>query len=281
VWASAPPRSVSVSLAERHDAFLFDLDGVLYRGREAIPHAAEALTGLREMGRAIGFVTNNSARSPRAVVERLRRVGITASPDEVETSALTTARILAARGVTTAFIVGEAGLREALEEAGITVVDGEPHAVEAVVVGFDRTADYAKLRIASVLVETGAALLATNADASFPAADGHAWPGAGALLATVTTTTGADPEVIGKPFPPILEAALARVGGTRPLLIGDRLDTDIEGASTVGWDSLLVLTGISTREEARAWPHPPTYVGEDLRVLTDPDPDRGADPARG
>jgi glycerol-1-phosphatase len=262
-----------VSLAERYDAFLFDLDGVLYRGREVIPHAAEALARLRSMDRAVGFVTNNSARSPRAVVERLQRIGIAASPEEVETSALTTARILAERGVTSAFIVGEDGLREALEGAGITIADGEPQAVEAVVVGFDRTADYAKLRVASVLVEKGAFLMATNADASFPAADGHAWPGAGALLAAVTTTTGARPEVIGKPFPPILEAALSRVGGTRPLLIGDRLDTDIEGAVAVGWDSLLVLTGISTREEARVWPHPPTYVGEDLRaIIAEPAP---------
>jgi glycerol 3-phosphatase-2 len=263
-----------LTLADRYDAFLFDLDGVLYRGSDPVPHAAAAVAHLREKGRAVGFVTNNSARSPHAVAERLGRIGIDASADEVETSALTTARILEERGVETAFVVGEAGLRDALMDAGIDVLGGETPSADVVVVGFDRGANYETLRVASVLVGSGVHLMATNADASFPAADGHRWPGAGALLAVITTTTGVTPEVIGKPFPPILEAALARVGGTRPLLIGDRLDTDIDGAHAVGWDSMLVLTGISTRDEAAAWERPPTYVSEDLRALTaDPAPE--------
>ncbi len=142
-------------------------------------------------------------------------------------------------------------MREALLDAGLDVVEGEPASADAVVVGFDRGADYAKLRVACVLVEAGALLMATNPDASFPAADGQRWPGAGALLAVDRPRRRARrPEVIGKPIRPIFEAALARVGGTRPLLIGDRLDTDIDGAHAVGWDSMLVLTGISTREEA-------------------------------
>jgi HAD superfamily hydrolase (TIGR01457 family) len=254
-------------IAEVYDAFLFDLDGVLYRGSEPVPEASSSLARLRALGKGVAFVTNNSGRTPERVAERLRAAGVEADADEVETSALTTASVLAARGVGRAFVVGEAGLVEALSDAGIEVADGEPDRVDAVVVGWDRAADYTKLRVASVLVQRGAALVATNPDASFPAADGTAWPGAGALLAAIETTTRVRGEVIGKPFPPVLLAALERAGGGRPLLVGDRLDTDIAGAAGLGWDSLLVLTGISTRTELEASSVRPTYVSEDLRGL--------------
>jgi glycerol 3-phosphatase-2 len=254
-------------IVDRYDAFLFDLDGVLYRGSSPVPHASASLARLRALGRGVAFVTNNSGRPPSQVAERLRAVGVDASPDEVETSALTTASILASRGVGRVFVVGEAGLIEALTEAGVEVVAGEPDAVDVVVVGWDREADYAKLRTASVLVQRGAALIATNPDPSFPAADGTAWPGAGALLAAIETTTGVRGEVIGKPFPPVLRAALERAGGGRPLLVGDRLDTDIAGAVGLGWHSMLVLTGISTRQDLQSSRVRPTFVADDLRAL--------------
>jgi HAD superfamily hydrolase (TIGR01457 family) len=254
-------------IVDRYDAFLFDLDGVLYRGSDPIPGAAEALAHLRSLGKRVAFVTNNSGRTPEAVAARLRTVGVAAEADEVETSALTTASLLARRGVRSAFVVGEEGIRTALAQAGIDVADGQPELVDAVVVGWDRGADYTSLRTASVLVQHGAALIATNPDASFPAADGARWPGAGALLAAIETTTGVRGEVVGKPEPPLLLAALERAGGGRPLLIGDRLDTDIAGAAACGWDSLLVLTGIATREEVLAAQVSPTYVGADLSVL--------------
>ncbi len=260
-------RDTASVIVDRYDAFLFDLDGVLYRGASAVPHAAAALARVRQLGKGVAFVTNNSGRSPGRVAERLRAVGVGASPDEVETSALTTASILAGRGVGRVFVVGEDGLVGALTDAGIQVAAGEPAAVDAVVVGWDRTADYDKLRTASVLVQRGAALVATNPDPSFPAADGTAWPGAGALLAAIETTTGVRGEVIGKPFPPVLQAALDRAGGGRPLLVGDRLDTDIDGAVGLGWDSMLVLTGISTRHDLPSSPVLPTYVADDLRAL--------------
>ncbi|MGZ8631236.1 MAG: HAD-IIA family hydrolase [Actinomycetota bacterium] len=256
-------------IAERYDAFLFDLDGVLYRGSEPVPGAADALVRLRSLGKRVAFVTNNSGRTPETVAARLRAVGVAAEAEEVETSALTTASLLARRGIGSAFVVGEEGIRTALAEAGIVVADGAPELVDAVVVGWDRGADYASLRTASILVQRGAALIATNPDASFPAADGMRWPGAGALLAAIETTTGVRGEVVGKPEPPVLLAALERAGGGRPLLIGDRLDTDIAGAAACGWDSLLVLTGIATREDALVAPIRPTYVGEDLSALFD------------
>jgi glycerol 3-phosphatase-2 len=258
-------------LADRYDAFLFDLDGVLYRGDEPVPGAPEAVAALRGLGKGIAFVTNNSARTPEAVAARLRSVGIPADPREVETSALTTAALLAERGVPDAYVIGGEGVRDALAAAGVAVIDGDPTTVGAVVVGFDPEVDYAKLRRASLLVQAGVPYIATNPDASFPAGDGERWPGAGALVAAVETTTGIRAEVIGKPNAPILRAALARAGGGRPLLIGDRLDTDIAGAVTMGWSSFLVLTGISSRDDVDGFGFAPTYIWDDLSLLTDPD----------
>jgi glycerol 3-phosphatase-2 len=266
-----------VILLERYDVFLFDLDGVLYRGDEAIPSAAEVIAAIRSAGKGVAFVTNNASATPDAVVGRLERVGIGAQASEVETSALTTAALLAHRGTQHVVVIGEAGLLEALAGAGVRathardITDGaDAEVAEAVVVGLDRTADYAALRAACLQVDAGAPLVATNPDTSFPAPGGHRWPGAGALLAAIRATTGATAEVVGKPNAPIFEAALARAGGGRPLMVGDRLDTDIEGAARLGWDSLLVLTGIDGREQALEAPHPPTYIGQDLSCLVEP-----------
>lgn len=259
-------------LAEPYDAFLFDLDGVLYLGHRAIPGAGEVVATLRGLGKRVSFVTNNSSRTPDAVAAHLRSVGVAASSDEVETSAHATAQLLRSRGVSSAFVIGEDGIREALRDAGIDVLDGEPPETEAVVVGFDRAADYAKLRTASILVQRGASLIATNADASLPLDDGTRWPGAGALLAAIEVTSACRGEVIGKPHAPLLESALARAGGGLPIVIGDRLDTDIAGAVGLGWDSALVLTGISTREEAEVARWRPTFVLDTLGELVQEGP---------
>jgi glycerol 3-phosphatase-2 len=259
---------MTVTLADRYDSFLFDLDGVLYRASEPIQGAAEAVGRLRRKGKRLAFVTNNSSRTPEAVAEALEAVGVEASAEEVETSALATADLLMARGVADAFVVGEEGVREALKGVGIELATADAERSESVVVGWDRQADYAKLRTASLLVERGAWLVATNADASYPAPDGR-WPGAGALLAAVETTTGVRAEIVGKPHPPILRSALARAGGERPLVIGDRLETDIAGAIGLGWDSLLVFTGITHREDLVGTPIQPTFVGADLSTLFD------------
>jgi HAD superfamily hydrolase (TIGR01457 family) len=254
-------------LVDRYDTVLFDLDGVLYRGGRRIAHASEAVARLRELGSRVAFVTNNSSRRPDDVAQRLTAVGVPASPDEVVTSALATADLLAARAVRRAFVVGGDGLRAALHEAGIEVVDASVPRPDVVVVGFDPDVTYAALRDASVRVARGAALIGSNPDASFPAADGERWPGAGALIAAIETTTGVRAEIVGKPHAPLLRAALERVGGHRPLVVGDRIDTDIDGASGLGWDSALVLTGVSTRDDAEHADPPPTYVIEDLRGL--------------
>jgi glycerol 3-phosphatase-2 len=259
-------------LADGYDAFLLDLDGVLFRGATPIAHAPEAVRRLREMHKGIAFVTNNSSRTPGEVAEHLRSVGIEAAEDEIASSAVATAELLAARGLHTAFVIGERGIRVALAERGIEVVGGAGEVetgtpVDAVLVGFDRSVDYDALRIASVLVERGAPLIATNGDGSFPASDGTLWPGAGALLAAVEATTGVRGEVVGKPHAPVLEAALRLAGGGRPLVVGDRLDTDVAGAAGMGWDSALVLTGVSRRHDLGGAVPRPTYVLDDLAGL--------------
>jgi HAD superfamily hydrolase (TIGR01457 family) len=253
-------------LADGYDCLLFDLDGVLFRGDRAVPAAPSTLAELRRRGARLVFLTNNSARTPGQVADKLRSIGVEADPDEVETSALATAELLAARGGGSAFVIGQDGVRDALAAAGIEVLDGDPERADLVVVGFDAGATYGSLKTASLLVQRGARLVATNADGSFPAADGL-WPGAGALLSVITTTTGAEPEIVGKPFAPLFEAALRRGGGGCPLMIGDRLDTDIEGAARLGWDTMLVLTGVSTRRDAEAAAVRPTIVAEDVSAL--------------
>ena len=256
-------------LAERYDCVLFDLDGVLYRGEAAVPSAPPTLAELRRRGVRPVFLTNNSSRTPLQVAEKLRGIGIEVEPGEVVTSALATAELLAERGGGRAFVIGQDGVREALSDAGIAIVDGDPEEADLVVVGYDGGATYGSLKRASLLVQRGARLVATNADGSYPAADGL-WPGAGALLAAITTTTGAEPEIVGKPFAPLFEAGRRRGGGGRPLVVGDRLDTDIEGAARLGWDSMLVLTGISGREDVERLGIVPTVIAEDVSALLEP-----------
>ena len=256
-------------LAERYDCILFDLDGVLYRGEHAVPSAPPTLAELRRRGVAPVFLTNNSSRTTLQVAEKLGGIGIEAEPGEIVTSALATAELLAERGGGDAFVIGQDGVREALTDAGIRILDGEPEEADLVVVGYDGAATYGSLKRASLLVQRGARLVATNADGSYPAADGL-WPGAGALLAVITTTTGAVPEIVGKPFAPLFEAGRRRGGGGRPLVVGDRLDTDIEGAARLGWDSMLVLTGVSGREDVERLGIAPTVIAEDVSALPEP-----------
>jgi HAD superfamily hydrolase (TIGR01457 family) len=257
-------------IVDRYDTVLFDLDGVLYRGAEAVPGAAETVAALRSREIRIGFVTNNSSRTPDAIARQLTSLGIEARADEVETSALATAALLRSRAVASAFVIGGEGLREALRDAGLTPVERGDGRAEAVVVGIDPSFTYADLVTGSWLVREGAPLIASNADATYPAADGMTLPGAGAIVAALETASGVTAEVVGKPNAPIFREALRRVGGHRPLVVGDRLDSDIEGARRLGWDSVLVLTGVSSEEDVRRTGLFPTYVVDRLDRLVAP-----------
>lgn len=257
------------SLADAYEGLILDLDGVVYRGDQAIPGAREAIAALRERGRRIVFLTNNSARTPERVAEKLAGVGVPAGPEEVVTSAQAAAGLvsrLVGPGAT-AFVVGEEGVRSALSAAGVEIVDGDPARVDVVLVGWDREVDYDKLRRASVLVQRGARLVATNGDASYPAPRGELWPGAGALLAAVQTATGVRAEVAGKPHPPLFEEAVSRAGTRRALVVGDRVDTDVEGAVRAGLDAALVLTGAHTEADLLDAAEIPAAILEDLGDL--------------
>jgi len=266
--AGAPARAER--LVDRYDVLLFDLDGVLYRATETVDGAPEAVARARERGLKIAFVTNNASRTPDMVAEKLRGHGIDARTEEVVTSAMAAADLLGRADGRTAFVVGEEGIRTALRGIGFELLDEDAERADIVAVGVDSHATYDTLRTAALLVQRGARLVATNTDASYPAPDGH-WPGAGALLAAITTTVGRGPDVVaGKPYAPLLRSALERTGGERPLVVGDRLETDIDGAAGVGWDSLMVLTGISQPPDLPGASHLPTFLGADLGALFRP-----------
>lgn len=256
------------AVLERYDALFLDLDGVLYRADQPVPGAAEAMAGVRRVGVPVTFLTNNSSRTPQEVAEKLAGFGVAAGPEEVLTSGMATAALLRREGLEgcTAYVLGERGVRLALADAGVELLAGEPARADVVVIGWDRSVDYGKLRTASLLVERGARLFATNADASYPGPDGR-WPGAGAILAAVTTTTGVSATIVGKPSRPLYEAAAARTGARRPLVVGDRLDTDVGGAMAMGWDAMVVFTGIHGPADLPLASVVPAYASPSLSAL--------------
>ncbi len=244
-------------LANRFEAFLFDLDGVIYRGEIPMPHAVETLNTLRKSGRALFYLTNNSGYTRQQYAERLTRMGIPAEPDQFITSAWATALYLQkALPNAKLFVVGEPGLEEELREGGFTLVeDPEAERPDAVVVGIDRRFSYQRLAQAQYAIFSGARFIATNTDATYPAED-RLLPGAGAIVSAIATATDKQPIVIGKPNPAMLEPFIQRriINPTTTLLVGDRLDTDIALANALHMPCALVLTGISTMDDVRCAP---------------------------
>lgn len=254
-----------------HDALLCDLDGVVYAGGGAVPGAVEALATLRERGVPVGFVTNNASRAPASVAEHLRSLGVAADADEVFGSAPAGVDLLeqtlgAREG--RVLVVGSAYLREVVRERGYTVVSSAGDRPHAVIQGFDPGVAWPDLAQAAYAVNAGAAWVATNLDASIPRAEGVA-PGNGALVAAVGQATGTTPAAAGKPQPQLFRTAARALGAVRPLVVGDRLDTDIRGGNAAGFDTVLVLTGIDSRASAAAAPPAdrPTWVLDDLPAL--------------
>ena len=250
--------SCAQPLDTAYDAALLDLDGVLYVGADAVPHAALAVTAAREVGMRLAFVTNNASRRPEVVAAHLTSLGIAAEPHDVVTSAQAAVRYLAARL--------PAG-------AAVLVIGTEGLAELGVVQGLATTTSWTDLAEAAVAIRAGALWVAGNRDATYPSARGPL-PGNGAMVAALELATGRSPVVVGKPEPELHLASVERVGALRPLVVGDRLDTDVLGARGTGTDSLLVLTGVTTYDELLAAPERlrPTYVGWDLRALAAPQP---------
>ncbi|WP_454729151.1 HAD-IIA family hydrolase [Cellulosimicrobium protaetiae] len=264
-----------VALADRYDLALVDLDGVAYRGHEPIEHAAEGLTTARSRGLRLVFVTNNASREPGSVAEQLTGLDIPTSADEVMTAAQAAAALLRTRLEPGArvLVVGGAGLVTAVHDAGFVLVESADEDPDAVAQGFAPELGWAQLAEAAYAVQRGAWHVASNLDLSLPTARGFA-PGNGSLVGAVRAATGVEPDSAGKPSPTMYRLAIERAGAEAPLVVGDRLDTDLAGARAGGYPGLHVLTGVSTaRDTILAEPHlRPHYVGADLRSLLEPHP---------
>jgi 4-nitrophenyl phosphatase len=236
------------------DAIIMDMDGVLWTGDVALPGLVAFFELLKARGIAFALATNNSGKSPATYVQKLEKMGVFGVQDvQIITSGTATASYLQTRYApgTPVHILGGDGLRQVMSEAGFTLVDAD---AKAVVVGLDPQLTYEKLKRAALLIRAGAEFIATNQDVTIPVPEGLA-PGAGSLVAALRASTDTEPLVtIGKPGAPMFEAALRTLGTSaeRTLMIGDRLNTDIEGAARLGLKTALVLTGVSTRAEAES-----------------------------
>ncbi|MHB0912895.1 MAG: HAD-IIA family hydrolase [Armatimonadota bacterium] len=231
--------------------FVFDLDGVVYRGEQTLPHAVETIASLRRLGHQVYFFTNNSTQTRTKYVAKLSRLGIETDEAHIMTSSYATALYLKEQGAEgkSVFVVGEEGIRVELAAIGMRIVDDE-HA-DYVVVGLDRKFDYDKIATAQHAIMRGAELIATNRDSTFPLEDGLVNPGAGTVVAAVETASGRKAKSIAKPETPAMTEImhLAGTGPEETVMIGDRIDTDILVGKRVGAITVLVLTGVHTEAD--------------------------------
>ena len=258
------------TLGEQHDCLLLDLDGTVYRGPAATEGAVDALAGRR--ARTL-FVTNNASNSPTEVARHLCEIGIAATRDDVVTSAQSAASLLVQRlGVgARVLVLGTEALAEEVRAVGLTPVRRCKHSPAAVVQGHSPSTGWPQLCEAALAIRGGAIWVATNLDATLPSERGLI-PGNGSMVAALASATGQAPLVAGKPATTIVQHALSRSHFQSPLVIGDRLDTDIAGANAAGLPSMLVLTGVSSADEA-IYANPeqrPTHISRDLRGLHEP-----------
>jgi glycerol 3-phosphatase-2 len=269
-------------LTELYDVALLDLDGVVYIGSDAVPGAPAVLGAARRAGMRLAFVTNNAARPPRVVARHLVDLGIQAEPEEIVTSSQAAARYLAEHLPARArvLVVGTTGLIEALDERGLTPVPDALGPVDAVVQGYSPDLSWRQLAEGAVAINRGVPWVATNVDPTVPSPRGPL-PGNGSLVAALRHATGVEPFVTGKPQPAMHRESLLRSGAQRPIVVGDRLDTDIEGANTVGCPSLLVMSGVTAVPDLLAAPpeRRPTYLGADVGALLEAHPEPVAEGA--
>lgn len=260
------PKTLSI------DGLVIDLDGVVSRGKRPIPGAAEAVQRFREEGVALVFATNNATATVPRRLERLRSVGLEVAPEELVTSAVVTAEELIKRGFAgrSAFLIGKDGIRTALSDAGIVLLGSDSgETAELVVVSGDDRFDYDAMRVASTAVRNGAFFVATNDDATFPNNDGLV-PGAGAIVSSIVIASGRSPLVMGKPHRPMMEAAARRLDGCeRIAVIGDQPATDLAGAVEMGWASILVLSGVTSRDAAGSVSPKPDLVVDTIADIGD------------
>ena len=266
----------ATALSEVYDLAMFDLDGVVYVSGRAIDGVPERLDRLVAAGVHIAFVTNNASRTAAKVADSLVKLGVHASADDVVTSAQAAARVLHERFGAGAriLLLGGPGLVGALADLGLVPeTDLEAPDLAAIVSGYGPDVKWKDVMRAAVLIRDGLPWVASNTDMTIPTAYGLA-PGHGVLVKTLSDFSGVQPVVAGKPERPLLDETIRRVGGERPLMVGDRLDTDIEGAHNAGIDSLLVMTGVTglaglvaATPELR-----PTYISADTEGIFEPHP---------
>ncbi|MGA1784202.1 MAG: HAD-IIA family hydrolase [Pontimonas sp.] len=264
------------SLVSGYDALFLDLDGVIYRGPHAVPHAVEALT---QCDIRLGYLTNNASRTPQAVAQQIATYGLPATADDVVTSPQAAVKML--RGMIPAgslvLVVGGEGLTSEVEAAGFSITRSAEDKPAAVIQGFSPEVGWAELAEASFALQRDESVVwvATNTDWTIPIERGVA-PGNGALVSAVHLAVGRLATFAGKPEKALFDVAIERFShAKRPLMIGDRLDTDIKGANRAGIDSAIVLTGIDQAKQilAAAEDEQPTYILEDLRDLHRPYPE--------
>jgi len=252
-------------------SLILDMDGVIWKADAPIGDLASIFKRVRERGLKFVFATNNSTRTSEQYVEVLKELGLDVEPWQVITSSQGVAHAIAQKFPrrTKVFMIGEDGIRMALEERGFEIlsVDEAPSA-QAVVMGIDRNINFEKVVEAALLVRNGIPFYATNTDKTFPTPRGEI-PGSGAWISVITTATGLQPIIAGKPFPFLMELSLEKLGTRKEetLVVGDRLETDIAAGQAVGCPTALVLSGVSTKKQAEAWKPPPTIIAENLTEL--------------
>lgn len=259
-----------MALADEFDGLLVDLDGVVWIGREMVPGSVDALRSLLEAGKEIVFVTNNPGKPAVDYARRLGAAGIPVADDRVVTAGEATAELAAKRAGAsgTAFVIGAPAFHESVAAADLELFEGEAgREADVVLVSGHRGFDYEELLNATRALQGGAALFATSRDPTLPM-PGGAWPGTGAVLAAVETASGATAEIGGKPEPHLFELARERIAAAaRVAMVGDRVSSDIEGGRRAGLETVLVLSGATSRAEAAAADPAPDHTLADLADL--------------
>jgi NagD protein len=248
------------------DAFICDMDGVIYHGNRLLPGVIDFVHHLQRAGKRYLFLTNSSERSPKELAQKLARLGIEVPPEHFYTSALATAAFLAAQSPgCSVYAIGEAGLLNALYEAGLTMNDVSP---DYVVIGESRNYTYDTMTKAIRLVLAGARLIGTNPDTTGPTESGIA-PACGCLVAPVELATGCKAYYLGKPNPLMMRSALKRLGATREqtAIIGDRMDTDILAGIESEIDTILVLSGVTALADIKRYPYRPRFTLDSVADL--------------
>jgi 4-nitrophenyl phosphatase len=249
----------------RYAGVVIDLDGVCYRGDEPVPGASAAVDRLRDADVGVAFATNNATRTAEQFAATMVALGFHATADDVITSAVAAADLL--EPGTRCMVIGAHGLRQAARDRGCILVD-DPAETQAVLTGLDRDLTYEHLKRGTRALLAGARFIASNADGTYPDVDGIS-PGAGVIMAALEKASGVRAEVAGKPAPALFRSAAARLPDGPVLMVGDRVDTDIAGAAALGWDTGLVLTGVTTADAAADASPAPTYIADDLAHLVD------------